>query len=73
MTNHHDRPTSERLLLSPREAAQPVLGICERSLWALTYPRGPIPCVRIGRLIKYDRRDLIAFVDAQKHGGVDHA
>lgn len=61
--------TPEPMLLSPRETAGPKLGISERALWALTYPRGPIPCVRVGRLVKYDPRDLIAFVDAQKQGG----
>ena len=35
------------LALRPREAAQ-ALSISERTLWALTAPRGPIPCVRIG-------------------------
>lgn len=35
------------LALRPRDAAR-VLGISTRTLWALTAPRGPIPCVRIG-------------------------
>jgi hypothetical protein len=35
------------LALRPREAAK-ALGISERSLWGLTFPRGPIPCVRVG-------------------------
>jgi predicted DNA-binding transcriptional regulator AlpA len=36
-----------RLTLRPRQAAA-ALGISERTLWSLTAPRGPIPCVRIG-------------------------
>jgi predicted DNA-binding transcriptional regulator AlpA len=36
------------LALRPREAAK-ALGISARTLWNLTAPRGPIPCVRIGR------------------------
>jgi len=40
------RPVS--LTLRVREAAE-ALGICERTLYQLTAPRGPIPCVRIGR------------------------
>ena len=36
-----------KLLLTPREAAR-ALGISDRTLWALTEPRGPIPCLRIG-------------------------
>lgn len=35
------------LALRPREAAR-ALGIGPRTLWGLTTPRGPIPCVRIG-------------------------
>ena len=36
------------LSLRPREAAK-ALGISTRTLWGLTAPRGPIPCLRIGR------------------------
>jgi hypothetical protein len=36
-----------RLSLRPREAAK-ALGISARTLWGLTAPRGPIPCVRVG-------------------------
>lgn len=36
------------LALRPREAAK-ALGISARTLWSLTAPRGPIPCLRIGR------------------------
>ncbi len=35
------------LALRPREAAK-ALGISPRTLWGLTSPRGPIPCLRIG-------------------------
>lgn len=41
-----------RLMLSPREAAY-ALGVCERKLWSLSAPRGPIPVVRIGRAVRY--------------------
>jgi hypothetical protein len=40
---HHSSP----LALRPPEAAK-ALGISARTLWELTAPRGPIPCVRIG-------------------------
>jgi predicted DNA-binding transcriptional regulator AlpA len=39
--------TTEPLALRPAEAAK-ALGISPRTLWGLTAPRGPIPCVRIG-------------------------
>ena len=37
----------ESLALRPRDAAK-ALGISPRTLWGLTAPRGPIPCLRIG-------------------------
>jgi hypothetical protein len=55
------------LLLTPRAAAA-ALAVSERSLWALTYPRGPIPVVRLGRAVRYDVRDLAAFIDRAKQG-----
>ena len=39
-----------RLLLDTLEAAF-ALGVCQKTLWSLTVPRGPIPCVRIGRRV----------------------
>jgi predicted DNA-binding transcriptional regulator AlpA len=39
--------TTHTFCLRPRDAAK-ALGISPRTLWALTAPRGPIPCVRIG-------------------------
>jgi excisionase family DNA binding protein len=66
-----DRPSrsealahSATLLLKPREAAR-VLGISERTLWALTHQNG-IPHVRIGRAVRYDPRDLQAWIDRSK-------
>lgn len=45
-----------KLALRPREAAK-ALGICERTLYALT-KRGEIPAVRSGRLVRYSVEDL---------------
>ena len=53
------------LLLTPPEAAK-ALAISERTLWGLTTPRGPIPCVRINRSVRYSGDDLRDFIDAQK-------
>jgi excisionase family DNA binding protein len=52
------------LVLSPRQAAH-VLAISERTLWTLTH-RGDIPAVRIGRAVRYDPRDLAAYVERRK-------
>lgn len=65
----------EKLSLRPREAAQ-AIGISERTLWSLSTPRGPIPCVRIGngkrRAVLYSIAGIQAWLsqqaDAQKGG-----
>jgi len=57
-----DQP--DRLLLTPRAAAQ-ALAIGERTLWNLTN-RGELPCVRLGRSVRYDPADLRRFIEAQK-------
>ena len=54
-----------RLLLTAKEAAA-ALGVCEKTLWSLTDPRGPIRCVRIGRAVRYDPHDLSAWIEQAK-------
>ena len=54
----------ERLLLTPREAAES-LGICERTLYALT-KRGELPVIRIGRAVRYSTEDLKAWIERVK-------
>jgi excisionase family DNA binding protein len=51
-------------LLTYRDAAK-VLAISERSLWQVAHD-GLIPQVRIGRSVRFDRADLMAFVGQQK-------
>lgn len=58
------------LLLKFRAAAE-ALSISERMLFGLTQPRGPIPALRLpgrgnARAIRYDVRDLLAFIDGLK-------
>lgn len=64
MRNESRNEASDRLLVDAREAAR-LLGISPRTLWTLT-DGGRIKAVRIGRLVKYDPRDLLAFIDASK-------
>ena len=52
------------LLLTPGDAAK-ALSIGTRTLWGLT-KRGEIPCVRIGRAVRYDPRDLAAWISKKK-------
>jgi excisionase family DNA binding protein len=51
----------EALLLTAAEAARR-LSVSPRTLWGLT-DRGEVPAVRIGRAVRYDPRDLAAYVD----------
>jgi excisionase family DNA binding protein len=64
MKNTNDGVTVEPMLLYTREAARK-LGICEKTLWTLTQD-GSIPCVRIGRLVKYDPHDLGKWIESLK-------
>jgi excisionase family DNA binding protein len=61
---------SEQWLLTARQAADR-LAISERTLWELTN-RGDLPCVRLGRSVRYDPADLEAWVQANKSLKGDH-
>jgi excisionase family DNA binding protein len=68
--NHEVRSAND-VLLSRREAAR-LLGVSESTLagWKCN-GRGSIPCVKIGRLVKYRRADLDAFIERQRvEGGI---
>lgn len=56
-----------RLLITSREAAA-CMSISERTLWTLTN-QGDLPCVRIGRSVRYDPRDLEAWIERHKSAG----
>lgn len=60
--------TVESLAMRPREAAK-ALGISPRTLWGMTAPRGPIPCLRIGngkrQTVLYPVADLQAWLTRQ--------
>jgi len=57
-----------KLLLRPPEAAE-ALTISERTLWGLT-KAGEIPCVRLGRSVRYDPEDLRNAI-AERKGGAE--
>jgi excisionase family DNA binding protein len=57
------------LLLKVKDAAL-ALAISERKLWELTN-REEIPCVRIGRSIRYSLADLTAWIE-RKRTGANH-
>jgi len=52
------------LLVTALEAAK-ALAISPRTLWSLTRS-GAIPCVRIGRCVRYDLADLKTWIESQK-------
>jgi excisionase family DNA binding protein len=55
----HSNATSPRLM-KPKEAAE-YLAISERKLWSLSKSQA-IPVVRMGRSVRYDKRDLDSFI-----------
>ena len=57
----------EPLLIDARTASR-ILGLSPRTLWSLTNC-GTIPCVRIGRAVRYSVDDLRRWIEAQKKGG----
>lgn len=60
----------ERLLLSPREAARS-LSVSERTLYSLM-KSGELTHVRIGRLVRYPRAELEAWIRQRtERAGVD--
>ena len=48
--------------IQPQKAAA-MLGISRSQLYALAAPAGPIPCMRIGRRVIFDRADLLEYRD----------
>ncbi|HEY2760763.1 MAG TPA: helix-turn-helix domain-containing protein [Pirellulales bacterium] len=64
MTTH----SVESLALRPRDAAK-ALGISARTLWGLSAPRGPIPCLRVGcgkrQTVLYPVADMQAWLTRQ--------
>ena len=64
MSNATIAAPAPQLLLDPLRAAQ-ALSISPRTLWGLTRS-GEIPAIRLGRLIRYDPRDLTAYIDRRK-------
>ncbi len=62
-----NEPTPVKLLLTPRQAAA-ALQLSERTLWELAR-RGEIKRLKINSSVRYDPKDLQAFI-AKKKGEV---
>jgi hypothetical protein len=57
-----------KLLLTVKEACEALGGICPRTLYSRTHPRGSIPSVRIGSRVLYAVPDLEAAIERMKVG-----
>lgn len=55
-----ETPATTAMLLTPAEASK-ALAISQRKLWSLT-ASGAIPCVRIGRSVRYSAESLRAWI-----------
>jgi excisionase family DNA binding protein len=69
MTGPQSDASGDPLAYTPREAAA-VLRISERLLWTLTQ-RGDIRSRKVGRLVRYYRPDLVAFMEGNDNGKPD--
>ncbi|MEM7630052.1 MAG: helix-turn-helix domain-containing protein [Planctomycetota bacterium] len=67
---HQPGESSGPLLLTEREAAQ-MLAVCPRTLWQLRHD-GRIPCVYIGRSVRYARTDLETWVRGERRFTTTH-
>ena len=59
-------PTVEIPRLLTAQEASKYLRVCERTVYNLSAPRGPLACVRIGRRVLYSPADLAAFIEASR-------
>lgn len=68
LSNTPMTPTAPVPLLIDAKRAAGALSLSARKLWEITNS-GLIPCVRIGRAVRYDPADLRAWIDVQKRKG----
>jgi hypothetical protein len=62
MTNNKPK----RQLYPVPDACEILGGICPRTLWGLSSPRGPIPSIRIGRRVLYSAEALQKWIQSQQ-------
>lgn len=66
--NHLEQTRAELPQLLTSKIAAERLGMSERWLWEHSEPRGPVPVVKLGRSVRYDPRDLAAYIDSLREG-----
>lgn len=57
--------TKQSRLRNTRDTATNFFGKSERWLWENTSPRGPIPCLRLGKSVLYDWHQLEQWIAEQ--------
>lgn len=57
--------TTPQILIDIRQAAE-LVQVSERKLWSMSSPRGPIPVVRVGKLVRYNVESLRAWAERQE-------
>ena len=58
-----ETPTVTKLM-SIREVAQQT-GLCEKSVWNATAPRGELPCAKLGARTLYRPDDVAAWIESR--------
>lgn len=53
------------ILVDTVEAAR-LLSVSQNTIWNMTVPRGDLPCVRIGRAVRFDVADLRTWIERRK-------
>lgn len=61
--------TKQSRLRNTRDTAREFFGKSERWLWEQSQPRGPIPCLRLGKSVLYDWHQLEQWLIAQTNSG----
>ena len=52
-------------LLTTREVAD-LLGVSTRTIFNLTVPRGGLPRIKINRIVRYPRSDVLEYLEAHR-------
>jgi len=56
---------SDKKLLSVKETAK-ILGVSERTVWAVTVPRGKLVSCKIGNRVLYSQKAIERFIESQE-------
>lgn len=60
----NDETPAATKLKNIREVAE-YTGLCEKSIWNGTAPRGDLPCVKLGARVLYRPEDVSAWIESR--------